>query len=279
MKRIFARVRTSFSRVSAIVVAAAVATSCATSPTGRKQLIMVPEGQLNVMGAQAFDQMKAQQPRVEDPAWNNYVKCIAMPLLKIAAPELGIDKWEIVVFKDETANAFALPGGKVGVHTGLFKVAKTDSQLAAVIGHEIGHVIARHGNERMSEGLVAQVGLAGLGMVTKDNPNSGLILAALGLGTQVGILMPHGRTQESEADVIGLDLMSRAGFDPRQSVELWKNMSASGGAKPPEFLSTHPSDQTRINNLQSRMDESLGKYQKAVSGGQKPSCNRPSGSA
>lgn len=250
------------------------AIACATSPTGRKQLMLMPDSQMNAMGAQAFTELKKQTPTEGDPTSNAYVKCIALPIAEAAKGMLDVSSWEVVVFKDESANAFALPGGKIGVHTGMIKVAKSDDQLAAVIGHEVGHVIARHGNERVSEGLLAQGAMLTTAIVTKDNPKQGLFMALIGVGAQFGYLLPHSRTQESEADVIGLDLMSRAGFDPRESVELWKNMkAASGGKGPPEFMSTHPSNDSRIQNLQSKIPEHLPKYESA----QKRDCPRPKG--
>jgi predicted Zn-dependent protease len=245
---------------------------CATSPTGRSQLMLMPDGQMNQMGAQAFQQLKQETPVEPDSGMNRYVRCVAQPIADLAGPQAGISQWEIVVFRDETANAFALPGGKIGVHTGLLKVAKTDGQLAAVLGHEVGHVIARHGAERMSQALATQGGLAALGAVTKDNRT---LLGLLGLGAQVGVLLPFSRTQESEADVIGLDLMARVGFDPRQSVELWHNMaSASGGKSPPEFLSTHPANQSRIDHLNENMADAVGKYDQARASGHTPRCAR-----
>src|SRR5690606_30792730 len=132
--------------------------ACMTSPTGRKQLAFLPEGQMSSLGAQAFQQIKGETPASQDPAMNRYVQCLTQPLLAVADTSIPASKWEIVVFQSDQVNAFALPGGKVGIYTGLLKVAKTDSQVAAVIGHEIGHVIARHGNERMSQGVVAQLG-------------------------------------------------------------------------------------------------------------------------
>jgi predicted Zn-dependent protease len=229
------------------------------------------------MGVQAFDQMKAQTPTENDPKIRNYVLCVAGPITKAVGDRAdGVKNWEVVVFKDDTANAFALPGGKIGVHTGLLKVAKTDAQLAAVLGHEVGHVIAKHGNERVSEGLIAQLGMSAAALtISKDNPKSNLIMAALGVGTQLGVLLPHSRTQESEADEIGLGLMAEAGFDPRQSVELWKNMMAAGGGAPPEFLSTHPASESRIRNLESKMGPALQTYQRANAAGRHPSCPQP----
>lgn len=259
-------------------MALAVLSACATSPTGRKQLMLLPESQMDAMGAQAFEQMKAETPSDSDATVNAYVKCIVDPIAQAAKGQTSVDKWEIVVFKDKSANAFALPGGKIGVHTGILPVAKTPAQLAAVLGHEVGHVIAKHGDERVSQGLVAQSGLAVVdaflaGSATASNRN--LIMGALGMGAQFGVLMPFGRTQESEADIVGLNLMADAGFDPRQSIELWKNMSAAGGNGPPEFLSTHPSHETRMHDLQAHMPEAMQRYEAAQARGKRPNCTPP----
>jgi predicted Zn-dependent protease len=250
------------------------AQGCVTSPTGRKQLIFLPEGQVQTLGAQSFQQIKTQTPVSKNGELNSYVQCIAKPLLEVAHPDIAPDKWEIVVFDDPQVNAFALPGGKIGVYTGLFKVAQTPGQVAAVLGHEIGHVIARHGNERVSREVVTQFGQEAIGAITHSNPHSGLIMAGLGLGTQVGIALPFSRSQESEADVIGLKLMSEAGFDPHQALELWKNMMKSGGGAPPEILSDHPADQSRLQNLQSKLPEDLPLYEQAPS---HPDCGNPPG--
>lgn len=249
--------------------------ACATSPTGRRTLQLLPESQLNQMGAQSFEEMKAKIPIERDAKTNAYVRCIVKPLLEVANSDIPSEKWEIVVFKEPSANAFALPGGKVGVHTGILTVAKNDAQLAAVVGHEIGHVMANHSNSRVSQGLLAQGGLmvADLLSGNASPQKKQILLAGLGLGAQFGILLPFSRGDETEADVIGLDLMSKAGFDPNQSVELWKNMSSSNGGKgPPEFMSTHPSDTTRIGNLQKRIPESMPKYEAARAAGRSPRC-------
>lgn len=252
--------------------------ACATSPLGRKQFIALPDSQMNEMGVQSFEQMKKETPIEKDPAINAYVRCIALPITRSAEDGTGVAEWEIVVFRDTTANAFALPGGKIGVHTGILTVAKTPAQLAAVLGHEVGHVIARHGNERMSEALGLQALSTALAVSFKDKAYQPTILAAFGIVGQVGYVLPHSRGHESEADIIGLDLMATTGFDPRESVDLWKNMSAaSGGKAPPQFLSTHPSNETRIQSLQDHMAESLPKYEAARKTGRAPVCAKPSG--
>lgn len=247
--------------------------SCATSPTGRKQLLLLPESQMTEMGAQAFTQMKGQTPQETDPKLKSYVRCIVDNLANHITEGEVPQNWEVVVFKSDEANAFALPGGKVGVYTGLLKVATTQDQLAAVIGHEIGHVIAQHGNARVSETLVAQGGLDLINTILaqKQGQNYDLLMAGIGLGAQYGVLMPHSRAQESEADIIGLQLMAKAGFDPRASIDLWKNMSKAGGSQPPEFLSTHPSHGTRIENLTDNMPNALALAAKSSS---HPKCTR-----
>jgi predicted Zn-dependent protease len=182
--------------------------------------------------------------------------------------------WEIVVFRDDTPNAFALPGGKIGVNTGLFSVARNQDQLATVLGHEVAHVVAQHSNERVSTAYAAESGLQ-LAQAIAGAPGAeqSQLLALLGLGAQVGILLPYGREQEREADLIGLDLMADAGFDPRESIALWQNMAQAGGGQPPEFLSTHPSHGTRIQALAQRMPEALARADAARRRGALPACN------
>lgn len=250
----------------AVLLAAA---GCATSPTGRDQLLIMSSSQMDAMGVQAFDQMRKEQPLEKDPAINKYVKCIADA---IAREVKSYDaEWEVVVFKDDTPNAFALPGGKMGVHTGMLKVAENQDQLAAVLGHEVGHVLAQHSNERVSQQQITNIGLTVAGQAGQL---SGPTMTALGLGAQYGLLLPFSRTQESEADIIGLDLMARAGFDPRASVELWRNMGKQGGSAPPEFLSTHPAGETRIANLQHNMKPAMAEYGEAQRKGKRPDCKR-----
>jgi predicted Zn-dependent protease len=251
--------------------------ACATSPTGRKQLILLPEGQLNTLGADAFQQMQEELTVETRRDIVRYVQCVADEVIEVIPKKQqpGFKEWEVRVFRDDSANAFALPGGKIGVHTGLLDVAETPAQLAAVLGHEVGHVLARHGNERVSQAVAAQGLLVGAGVLARDSQHRQTILAALGLGAQVGVLMPFGRRQESEADLIGLDLMARAGFDPRESVTLWENMAEAGGAQPPEFLSTHPSHGTRTQLLSEGMGQALKIYNKARDAGRAPTCEPP----
>lgn len=249
--------------------------ACATSPLGRSQLMLVSDAQMAEMGVAAFDQMKKEQPVSKDARATAYVRCVADAVTAALPADAHPGGWEVVVFQDRTANAFALPGGKIGVNTGLLPVARNQDQLATVLGHEVAHVIARHGAERVSQSQTAdllQAGVAASGVVDPATSTGKLALGALGLGVQYGVLMPYSRTQESEADLLGLDTMARAGFDPRQSVALWKNMEAAGGQQPPEFLSTHPSHETRIQDLEKRIPQALELMKQARAAGHRPSC-------
>lgn len=263
-------------RIGAPALALALA-ACATSPLGRSQLMLVSDARMAEMGVAAFDQLKSEQKVSTNARTNAYVRCVADAITSALPSGRDVPpSWEVVVFEDPTANAFALPGGKIGVNTGLLPVARNQDQLATVIGHEVAHVIARHGAERVSQSAAAQLaesGVAAAGIVDPATTTGKLALGALGLGVQYGVLMPYSRTQESEADLLGLDYMARAGFDPRQSVELWKNMAqAGGGGQPPEFLSTHPSHETRIRDLEQRIPEAEKLEQQARAAGRRPSC-------
>ncbi len=245
--------------------------SCATSPTGRSQLLMMPDNELNEMGLQAFNQLKTNNKISTDSQHNKLVTCIAQAI----TAETGGD-WEVVVFSDETLNAFALPGNKIGVHTGLILLVDSPDELAAVIGHEVGHVIAHHSNERMSQKTALKRSVALIAAVSQPSSTMGkLALGSLGVGAQYGIILPFSRTHESEADIIGLDLMAKAGFDPRKSISLWQKMAAaSQGQQSAEFMSTHPSHDTRIKELSEHMPTAMKFYQQAQSIGKKPGCSQ-----
>ncbi len=245
--------------------------SCATSPTGRSQLMLMPPAQMSAMGIKAFSNLKQKKPIEKSKKINRYVKCVANAITQVI--DSPIKKWEVVVFKDKTANAFALPGGKIGVHTGLLKVAKNQDQLAAVIGHEVGHVIAKHGNERVSQQFAVQQGMSLIQALSNPQSARGkMLMQVLGLGAQFGVILPFSRVHESEADHLGLIFMAKAGFNPEESIKLWQNMSRSGGPQPPEFLSTHPSHETRIADLNKEMPEAKQLYKQARASGKKPNC-------
>ncbi len=241
---------------ASLLLASVILTACTASPTGRNQLLLFSDTQMNSLGAQSFEQMKKKQPINHDPKINAYVQCVATTVTQ-NVPKRGFDKWEVVVFDNDQVNAFALPGGKIGVYTGLLKVAKTQDQLATVIGHEVGHVIAEHGNERMSQSSLASTGLELSSLIIGSSQYAkyqDVAMAALGIGVQYGVILPYGRHQESEADMIGLNLMAKSGFNPNASIQLWKNMdAASNGQQVPEILSTHPSHSTRINDLSKKI--------------------------
>ncbi|HEU5091464.1 MAG TPA: M48 family metallopeptidase [Nitrospira sp.] len=249
---------------------------CETNPyTGRSQLLMTSVGQEMQMGAQAYNQVKSD-PKMrpsQDPREVEPVKRVAARIVEAAKRSKYAEmaqqfQWEVTVIKDDkTANAFALPGGKMAVYTGIFPMAKTEAGLAAVMGHEVVHALARHGAERMSQGQVANIGLQVVGAavgISSKNPVLGqATMAALGVGTQVGVLLPFSRKHESEADYVGILLAADAGYDPRESVALWERMAqVSGGGGQAEFLSTHPSHDTRIDQLKEWMPEAMAIYQR-----------------
>lgn len=257
-------------------VCALVIASCAQSPTGRRQVMLFDNNQLNQMGAQTFEGMKEETPTTKDQKTTKYVQCVADALLKVTPEKYVGTDWEVVVFESEQVNAFALPGGKIGVYTGLLKVAENQNQLAAVMGHEIAHVIAGHGNERLSTNQLLSTGLAiggaALGAYNVQYQNE--IMAALGVGAQVGVALPFSRTHETEADLIGLDLMAQAGFNPEQAVNLWQNMAAQGSGGTPEFLSSHPIPANRIKALQDKMPQAKQLFTARMNQGALPNCKR-----
>lgn len=252
--------------------------ACATttSPTGRTQYVgAVSQEQLNQLGAQAYAEVKAKTPQSTNGRQVAYVRCVVGAIVNELPSNWRATGWESALFVDKEPNAFALPGGKVGVNTGIFTVAKTQDQLAAVIAHEIGHVVSRHHEERITRQAGASGALQVLGAVLGSRYGEGAANAAVqggGVLAQTGFLLPGSRQQESEADVVGQQLMAKAGFDPRSAVTLWQNMIAAGGSRPPQWLSTHPDPQSRIGELQRRADDLVPVYQQARIAGRKPSC-------
>ncbi|WP_028914291.1 MULTISPECIES: M48 family metallopeptidase [unclassified Pseudoxanthomonas] len=256
----------------AVVVAACATT---TSPTGRKQYMAYSDAELNQVGAQAFNEMKAKQQTLSGGQQSAYVQCVVQALVAQLPAEWRSLPWETAVFVDDTPNAFALPGGKVGVHTGMFKVAKNQDQLAAVLGHEIGHVYARHTNERVSRQAATSGVLGLLGAVAGaryGDRASQAITQGGGTLAQLGLLLPFSRNQEAESDQIGQQLMAQAGFDPAEAVNLWQNMIDAAGSRQPEWLSTHPDPQNRIASLRQRAPTLQGTYQAARNAGRTPRC-------
>ena len=255
------------------LLVAAVLASCATttSSTGRRQYVGgVSQDQLNQLGAQAFTEAKQKGPLSQDAKQNAYVRCVVNALVQQLPAQQRAIQWETAVFSEKEPNAYALPGGKVGVNTGIFTAAKNQDQLAAVIGHEIGHVVERHHDERITRQMGAAGAVQLLGALAGDYGQ--LATQGGGLLAQTGFLLPGSRAQESEADVVGQRMMAQAGFDPRAAVALWRNMIAAGGSRPPQWLSTHPDPQARISELQARADQLVPTYEQARAAGRRPQC-------
>ena len=259
-----------------IIVLCVLLGGCQTNPyTNRSQFILMPSGYMNEMGAAQYGDM-LQDPKVvlsKDPREIDPVKRVAARIIaaakrsKYAEAAKSFD-WEVTVIKDDkTKNAWALPGGKIAVYTGIFPMAKTEAGLAAIMGHEVIHALAQHGGERMSQGLVSQVGMTAAAILLSTqggNPAlNQLGMQAMGMGVQAGILLPFSRNHESEADYVGVLLAADAGYDPREAVRIWERMAAASQGAPPEFLYTHPAHETRIADLNGWMPEAMVIYQHA----------------
>jgi predicted Zn-dependent protease len=252
-------------------------TACSTSPTGRSRLMMVNEASIVPMAAQSFTAMKEKETVSKNVAVNQYAQCVVQPLMMEAQTRYGlpVTGWEVVVFDSEMVNAFAMPGGKVGIYTGLMDLAETPDQLAAVMGHELAHVVAKHSAERLSNAQLTALGVTAAGVALSDNDHQRAIMAAVGIGAQVGIMLPFSRVHEMEADQMGQELMARAGFDPSQAIRLWELMGKSGGPRPPELLSTHPDPDNRAGRLQKGLSVTQPLYQQAKQFGKNPRCTVP----
>ncbi|MBI3879979.1 MAG: M48 family metallopeptidase [Verrucomicrobia bacterium] len=243
-------------------VLAFVAAGCITVPeTGRSQFNFMSQGQEMSLGFSEFDKMKKQVPVSRDAAANAMVQKVGQRISAVA--NLPNAQWEFVVFESKEVNAFCLPGGKVGVYTGILPITKDEAGLATVLGHEVAHAVARHGGERMSEAMGLQALGQVLGAATAENKYAPLIQQTYGLGSQLGVALPHGRAQESEADHIGLLYMARAGYDPENAVAFWQrfaDFNSKQGSQTAWFLKTHPDDGTRIKQLQGWLPEAKAQY-------------------
>jgi predicted Zn-dependent protease len=247
----------------------AVVTSCTTvTETGRKQLLLVSASEESQLGLTEFDKIKKTTPISKDAKLNATVQRIGQRIASVA--KLPNAQWEFVVFdQPKVVNAFCLPGGKVGIYTGILPITKDEAGLATVIGHEVAHATARHGAERMSELLLTQMGgqLLGVALNKQSDKTQNLFLGVYGVASQVGWVLPHSRSQELEADHIGLLYMARAGYNPSAAVDFWKRFQAfnqQNGKPGWEFLSTHPVDATRIAQIQSFLPTAMAEYQKAT---------------
>jgi len=246
-----------------VLAVAGLLQGCTTVPiTGRHELNIVSADQEMQLGLSSFDELKKGTPISHDAAANALVLRVGQKIAAVAGKDLPNAKWEFVVFESKEANAFCLPGGKVGVYTGILPITKTEAGLATVLGHEIGHAVAHHGASRMSTALVSQgIGEAAGAYVgsSKYAQYQGMFMGLYGLGSQVAVELPYSRLQESEADHIGLIYMARAGYDPKEAVAFWQRFSAynnaQGGNQTPNFLRTHPVDSVRIQQLQQWLPE------------------------
>lgn len=254
-------------RAFAVIGVLSLLSSCATVPvTGRKALILVPDSQIDTLAVDSYHQLLQQSKLSGDPAAVEMVRRVGK---RIAAVSDQKDfKWEYNLIDDpKTVNAFCMPGGKVAVYTGILPVTQNETGLAVVLGHEIAHAVAKHGAERLSEQLLANMGGIALDVALAQKPaeTRQLALSAFGIGANVGYLLPFSRRQESEADHIGLIYMARAGYDPREALKFWQRMeeSSKGQSSPPEFLSTHPSHGRRIDDLKKWMPEAMKEYEKS----------------
>lgn len=259
-----------------LVFSMLIVVSCSTSPTGRTQMIWKSDAELEAQSARAFNQMRAGMPLSTDRRKIDFVACVAEGVVAVLEPPYDEIEWELAVFDSESVNAFAMPGGKIGVFTGILEITENQHQLAAVIGHEIAHVTARHSNERASRASMTNVGIDVAAIILGGGNRGATYTAqqALGAGAALGISLPHTRGQESEADVIGLEYMAKAGFDPRESVTLWQRMDATTDKKPAEFVSTHPSSESRIEALVSQWPKTLPLYNEAIEEGRVPTCTK-----
>ncbi len=259
--------------ISVMLLAAALLAACATVPiTGRKQLSLIPDSQMNSMSFQQYDQVIAESQLSTDPEATAMIKRVGSRIQGAVEQyfrENGISQhlegyvWEFNLIESDQVNAWCMPGGKVAFYTGILPVCQDDTGVAVVMGHEIAHAIAEHGGERMSHQMALQMGGLALSEAVKTKPDEtqALFMTAFSIGAQFGAMLPFSRKHESEADHMGLIFMAMAGFDPREAPKFWQRMSAGGGGAPPEFMSTHPSDETRIRELNERMPEALGYYQ------------------
>lgn len=231
-------------------LAAGTVTACVTNPeTGEQQFIIVSDSQLTQMATATWDDAVAKGPISHDPARNARLKTMGGRIAKAA--NRGNQNWQYAVFDTDEKNAFVMPGGKVGFYRGMMDFTDNDDQLAAVMGHETGHVTARHAAARYSQQVAAGVGLtvANVALSQTDWKHKQEIAAVLGAGVTFGVILPFSRKHELQADKLGVDYMYRAGYQPKQAVKLWEKMAAAGGSRTPEFLSTHPSPETRIREL------------------------------
>ena len=256
-----------------IAITLFIISSCNTNPfTGKQTLALVPNSQILPMAFQQYDQFLNEHTVIKNTTDAKMIKRVGQKISKAAERYLTANgyagylkeyRWEYNLVKDKQVNAWCMPGGKIVVYTGILSVTKTEAGLAAVMGHEVAHALANHGQQRMSAGQLQAIGAVAGNIAFMDDPNNQAIFnTAYGVGSDIGVMKPFSRGHESEADKIGLTLMAIAGYDPIESVHLWERMSKQGGQTPPEILSTHPSNETRIANIKSWVPEAKAEAKK-----------------
>ena len=260
----------SFTWITAAMLLVTLAACASVPETGRSQLRLISPEQEMQIGLTEFEKLKQSTPVAKDPEQQAQLEQVGKRIAAVA-PLPGA-QWEFVLFDEPNVpNAFCLPGGKVGVYTGILPITQDEAGLATVIGHEVAHAVARHGAERVSEAMVLESGGKAVDMVLASQAPQwrGTVLGAYGIGGKYGVVLPHSRRQELEADQLGLLYMARAGYDPRQAVAFWQRFSTyqgKGDAPAFEFLSTHPLDETRIRALQEQMPKAMAEYEKSRAG-------------
>lgn len=261
-------------KIISIIAALAFITACATVPiTGRKQMNLFPENQMIATSLTQYDTFLKKNKLSTNKEQSEMVKRVGKRIAEVVeifmkdngmADRVDGFAWEFNLVEDDTPNAWCMPGGKVVFYTGILPYTQTEAGLAVVMGHEIAHAIARHGNERMSQQMGIQALGTGLSVLVNEKPaeTQQIWMTAFGAVSNVGVMLPFSRSHETEADKMGLIFMAMAGYDPAVAVDFWKRMGESGGQKPPEFLSTHPADDTRVQNLRAFLPEAMKYYKK-----------------
>jgi len=242
---------------------------CSTSPSGRRRIVYgVTDTEINLMGIKVFNDLKSKAPIESNQKINNYILCVTNSILKFIDTENK--GWEIVVLKDANPNAFAVPGGKMIINSGILKITNTDDELATVLGHEIGHIMAEHSKESMSHIDLMEKAMEIVNNVTDDNE---IVQEIMNQGAKYLIVLPFSRLHELEADELGMVYMSKAGFDPRESIQFWKKFALISKSQSSRLFSTHPSDESRIKNLENKMDKAIKIYNESKLKGINPSCS------
>jgi predicted Zn-dependent protease len=234
--------------------------------TGRTERVALSHDQEQALGLQAYQEVLSSSDVVESGKQAEVVRKVANKIAAQTGEAAKDFQWEVSLVNSPQVNAFCLPGGKIVVYTGILPVAEDEAGLATVIGHEVAHAVARHGAQRVFQNSIMQTALAGAAysFSDMDYQKRQMIMGLLGAGAQYGVVLPFSRSHESEADEMGLLYMARAGYDPRESIDFWKRMSEAGGSQPPEFLSTHPANATRIQRLEDFMPRAIAEYEKAT---------------